>query len=643
MDIIKVEIENCLTIKEASLELSNKGLVLVQGENIDDTSADSNGAGKSSIPDALCWALYGITARGIKGDDVVNNIAKKECRVAVTIADSGKEYVVTRHRKHSKGKNNVIVTQVGAAEPLTKGTDKMTQIIIDQIIGCSYEVFSAAIYAGQEAMPNLPAMTDKQLKMLIEESAGIELLQSAHKIALIKSGDAKRELIDIDAKKSKADALVAMQSVNLADMEQNEKEWVDKQKQMVNIAKRNAIDSVARAKDVASEINPAEEAELRNKVDDYDSQIRSQDKERVEERRFQTKVDDAVRYEGAIKAGVVATANKIKTLRVELDSLNSKIGTPCGECGKAYEERDMSKAGGIITRKIKTEIVALEQVKLDYSEASESAESARAKLSTFRESMTDVSKVIDAQRACERRIAEIVQKQTTLRAHKDDAKRHAEEAKRISLEVNPYTKMRANLKADLDIAAKKIKGIKADLKNQEKKSRLLIDAVDVFGQSGVRAHILDTVTPFLNEKTAEYLGQLSDGNITAIWSTLTLTKSKEYREKFNIAVSNTKGAKSFAGLSGGEKRKVRIATAMALQDLVASRATKPIGLFIADEVDDALDTSGLERLMGILDQKARDKGTVLVISHNSLSDWIREVVTVTKENGVSTVSGVLCD
>ena len=121
-----------------------------------------------------------------------------------------------------------------------------------------------------------------------------------------------------------------------------------------------------------------------------------------------------------------------------------------------------------------------------------------------------------------------------------------------------------------------------------------------------------------------------------------MTAKKEDREKFNIAVENDKGAKSFAGLSGGETRKVRLATAMALQDLVASRASKPISLFIADEVDDALDNAGLERLMGILDQKSKEKGTVLVISHNSLSDWIRDVVTVVKENDMSRVTGVLC-
>ena len=106
-------------------------------------------------------------------------------------------------------------------------------------------------------------------------------------------------------------------------------------------------------------------------------------------------------------------------------------------------------------------------------------------------------------------------------------------------------------------------------------------------------------------------------------------------------MTNDKGAKSFKGLSGGEKRKVRIATYLALQDLVATRAVKPVNIFVADEVDHALDQPGLERLMTLLERKARDRGTVLVISHNSLADWCDQIVTVTKAGGKATVSGAV--
>jgi DNA repair exonuclease SbcCD ATPase subunit len=186
-----------------------------------------------------------------------------------------------------------------------------------------------------------------------------------------------------------------------------------------------------------------------------------------------------------------------------------------------------------------------------------------------------------------------------------------------------------------------VKKHKKEYKKALKERALYEQAVEVFAPAGVRAHILDHVTPFLNARTGHYLSTLSDGNLSAVWTTLSKTAKGELREKFSIEVSNAKGGKSFGLLSGGEKRKVRLACAMALQDVVSQRATKPIDLFMADEIDDALDEAGLERLMAILDEKARERGTVLVVSHNSLSDWIREVATVTKEGGESTISGAL--
>ncbi|EYU47058.1 AAA domain protein [Acinetobacter baumannii 1457504] len=56
MEFLTLKINNFLTIGEARLDLANRGLLLVQGENKDNSSADSNGSGKSSIVDALCCA-----------------------------------------------------------------------------------------------------------------------------------------------------------------------------------------------------------------------------------------------------------------------------------------------------------------------------------------------------------------------------------------------------------------------------------------------------------------------------------------------------------------------------------------------------------------------------------------------------------
>ncbi|CHM11360.1 chromosome segregation protein [Salmonella enterica subsp. enterica serovar Typhi] len=208
---------------------------------------------------------------------------------------------------------------------------------------------------------------------------------------------------------------------------------------------------------------------------------------------------------------------------------------------------------------------------------------------------------------------------------------------RIMAEVNPFLAVIKRHEDNLAANKSNHAVLKKELKSIQEQALLLEKARQVYSPAGVRSHILTSVTPFLNIRTAEYLNTLSDGNIVAEWSTMETTKKGEYRDKFNISVTKTGSSKSFQTLSGGEKRKVRIACSLVLQDLVASRASKNIELFIGDEIDDALDTAGLERLMGILEAKARERGTVMIISHKEMKSWFRETITVEVKEGRSYV------
>jgi hypothetical protein len=53
-------------------------------------------------------------------------------------------------------------------------------VLLRWILGCSYEVFVAAVYSGQEMMPDLPRMGDRDLKRLIEEASGMERIERAY-------------------------------------------------------------------------------------------------------------------------------------------------------------------------------------------------------------------------------------------------------------------------------------------------------------------------------------------------------------------------------------------------------------------------------------------------------------------------------
>jgi DNA repair exonuclease SbcCD ATPase subunit len=643
MDLKKIIIDNFLTISHAELELDNRGLLLIQGENDDDTSANSNGAGKSSIVDAICWGLYGETARGASGDIVVNRAAKKECSVDQVWSDGDMEYRITRYRKHSTGKNMVGVKEydlkTGAENDLTKGTDRETQAVIEKILGCSLDVFKGSIYAGQEAMPDLPGMTDKNLKLLIEEAAGVEILADAYREANARALAADREY-------NTAAAHVKSLQGTLDGMRERLKESQTEHASFEAERKARARDElkdvptyeaqIGTAKDRLAGIDEtalaarraALQADLTGHKTLTDRLATLQVAERNADR-------DATRLLGEVEA----QKRDLAARQTGLANVEALVGTPCGECGKPYHEHDLDTARAAKQKAIDDAKTTLLKTAGLAKAAVAAHNAAKQAVADFAATIPDVSAVAAEQAEIDERLLTAKKLIGAIEA-RENAIASVKNAARARLtEPNPWAKVIETKQADITKLEKDLDDAAIYASGKEDEARLMEEAAKVFGPAGVRAHILDTVTPFLNERTSEYLGALADGNITATWSTLAKNSKGELKEKFNIDVTHAKGGDNFKLLSGGEKRKVRLATNLALQDMVASRAEKPINLWLGDEIDDALDEAGLERLIGVLEKKAKERGTVMVISHKSLKDWIDSVINVKKSGGVSEITG----
>lgn len=645
----KLSIKNFLVIGEAEVDLHNCGLTLIEGRNEDDESANSNGAGKSSLVDALCWCLYGVTGRGVSGDAVINKKAKKECVVGVEVWTEGLNcYYIERGRKSKRLGNNLIVqhvivdgNDVGSGCELTKTTVADTQALVNDLLGCSYEIFTSSIYAVQEKMPDLPALTDKALKTLIEEAAGIDKLQKVSEIAHAKYQDCVRLTTETQGKIE-----------NLASELSNNKKLLDDVVYERETHIRNATLERAqqlRYKDLLeSELKKAsalpveaveaiekKKAEIQAKIDEYSFiEAKGAEKQRL--------AMSAQSHCVMTKKEIEKEKEKIADLNKEINNLEAKIGTHCSECGKVYQAEDLETAKKAIetqiANKTKEVLKQIEDFKNQVAEAKVLAKDAE----DFKKSMPSVTKLMSAMNELNERLKKNQDVQFQIDTQKrelQNLKKTIEATEEVTVKgETPYNKTIKTLEESIAKLEKDKKERESEHEKYAEQQKIAEAVDELYSRKGIRAHILDTVTPFLNERTAFYLNTLSDGEITATWQTLTKTAKGDFKEKFSIDVQSVKGANCFAGLSGGEKRKVRVATSMALQDLVASRAKKPIDLYIADEVDHALDASGLERMMSILEEKAKQFGTALVISHNSLRDWIDNSIVVTKRDGISTVS-----
>lgn len=642
MRVGNVEITNFQSIGDIKFNLTNKGLVLIEGDNRDDPSQKSNGSGKSSIPDALDWCLYDVTARGQTGDDVIHNVAKKGTRVFIELIDDDDTvYHVSRHRKHKEFNNELIVKRVdGETESnLTSGTNKLTQVLLNKILGCSEYVFKNAVYLGQDDMPELPALTDKPLKVLIEEAAGIEDIQKASDIAVKDFNKAKTAAAAHQStvgavisrlEDKQEDLIVIRASVDKWELDQKERQETEKAElKEIAVAIKGQ-----KATHEAIDMSPVE-TELAEVL----AAIRGVEVETARLKELGDEAAAASKTASKIHGTLAALKAEYDRLAAQVRNIDKKVGTDCGECGKEYHKEDLATALETMKRQLSMKADAFKSTKAEFDSANAVLAAAQLKRDEYASAMTDISKQVERERELNTQVNVYEESKRELARAVFNFRRKKESFELLSTSVNPHAKLIASTETQIVDLTEQLRISTEKTEELEKEECLAKEVVRVFGPAGVRAHILDTITPFLNSRTAMYLGTLSDGVISAVWSTISRLKSGEMTEKFAIDVRSELGASKYKGLSGGEKRKVKLACAMALQDLVASRAAKPFQLFMADEIDDGIDESGLERLMAILDEKSKDKGTVLVVSHHSLSDWIRQVVVMRKEGRYSSLDG----
>jgi len=178
MKINSVEIRNFYSIKDIKVSFDEYGgIVIVKGKNLD--TGGSNGAGKSALFEAVVWGLFGKTIRKSNEEALVNNIAKKNCAVTVTINDN---IVVTRGRKPSK----LEVVIDGVSHTQSHMSD--TQLILESLLNTNYKVFMASMVFGQHNNVDFLGSTPEDKRTIIRNFLNLEdLFSKRDKIRGLKS------------------------------------------------------------------------------------------------------------------------------------------------------------------------------------------------------------------------------------------------------------------------------------------------------------------------------------------------------------------------------------------------------------------------------------------------------------------------
>ena len=187
MIIIKeLTVKNFMSIgnQTQSVSFTTENLTLVLGENLDqggDDSGSRNGTGKTTIVNALSYALYGVALTNIKKDNLVNKINNKNMLVTLTFTKDSTTYKIERGRKPA------VFNFTNLSDPLkneksdSQGESRDTQVDIDELVNMSHDMFKNIVALNTYSDPFLSMKAGDQ-RNIIEQLLGITLLSEKAEI-----------------------------------------------------------------------------------------------------------------------------------------------------------------------------------------------------------------------------------------------------------------------------------------------------------------------------------------------------------------------------------------------------------------------------------------------------------------------------
>lgn len=611
MRLNTLTIDNFLSFgSDVSLKLRKRGLVLIEGENRDDASSASNGAGKTSVVDALVWCLFGITTRGYDGDDVINNKTKRDCAVTVSLTESKRAVVIGRYRKHAVHKNGLTV-HVDDVD-VTKSSTKETQEYIDRLLGLNAQTFLNSVVFGQTAGYRFSRLTDAHQKAVLDDALGITQYSAACDLARA----AAREQRTL---KESAEVSYEDSTRTLADLDAQLEDLQRKHKGF----KTECASASARHATRLVEIK-SRRAELRAQLALGDAAEAERASILAERKAKSAEHTDMIAIAGAAKA----KHEMCLTRRTELakSATTTDVPTECDECGQTitpatYEAHQRKRKNALIKATAAVVAAAAEETRV------------RQATKVTGAALDEIDQQLDAVNRTIAKHARLTAEDTAL--EQESVRLKAEKAA-LAEKVSPYDTLITKAQAKRESVARMRTQRRAEADAYASAEAQYTFWVEAFGTKGLRSYLIDTALPFLNTKATEFAQTLTDGNIGVTFKTQSALKSGGTAEKFGVEVTNTHGAHSYKGNSAGESGKIDLIVGLALQALVMSRARTSTNVAFFDEPFEHIDSEGAERVIELLNDMRRANDSIFVITHNTtLAELFPNTLHVIKHRGIS--------
>jgi DNA repair exonuclease SbcCD ATPase subunit len=558
-----------------AVKFDRRDLTLVLGQNLDlggDDTGARNGTGKTTIINALSYALYGSALTNIKKDNLINKTNSKGMLVTIEFENNGIEYKIERGRKPNTMAFYISGQEQEIADE-SQGDSRETQAAIERMLGMSHEMFKHIVALNTYTEPFLSLKANEQ-RAIIEQLLGITML-SEKADALKEQAKATKEAITVEEYRIKAvgDANARIQE------------------QIANLIRRQGLWQTKHAEDVAG---------------------------------LQSAYDELAKLD--IEAELVAHQDLTKHSQLLKDRADIEKALARARTDLARESRSAER--------LSKDIAALEDHKCHacgqdlHDDAHETQLTAKqAELNTVKSSLAEFNEQITAFEQALTELGAPGPAPRTFYDRESDAFEHRSSLASVltqlsakQAETDPYTEQIT------DMRDQALEEINYDLMNElmrVKEHQDFLLKLLTNKDSFIRKRIIDQNLSYLNTRLGQYLDRIG------------LPHTVKFLNDLSVSIEELGRELDFDNLSRGERNRLILSLSWAFRDVWES-LYQPINLMFIDEViDTGMDSSGVENALAILKKMAREGNrSVWLVSHkDELAGRVNNVLNVVKENG----------
>ena len=532
-----------------------------------------NGEGKSTILDALCFALFGKPFRNINKGQLVNSINGKNCEVTVEFSIGPKEYKVIRGIKPNTFEiyvNDELLNQDAAAKDYQK-------VLEQQILKLNYKTFTQVVILGSASFVPFMQLSSSQRREVIEDILDIRIFSTMNQLLKEKANDTKSEIARIESELSNAKAKVDAQQTLIKTISEAKAEVVAGLQSKID-ANNNAIVQTQ-----------SEVQQLVADIADLSNQIATKDK----------LVDD------------IDKAKSIKS------KLSQKVET-CEHNAEFFTENDVCpQCSQGIPEDYKSKII--HDLHLKMEDSNNKINELESVLEGLHNNLKGINTIVN--QITDKNI-EMSTKRSTIDLLTKQNVSLLEEIDNNKADTTNVDEEKRKLKEFAQAAMDKIKHkttLQEERNLEEVASALLKD-------TGIKTAIIREYLPIMNKLINKYLQAMDAYIHFELDEAFNESVKSRFRDDF-----------TYASFSEGEKMRIDLSILFTWRQIAKMKNSVNTNLLLLDEIfDSSLDAAGTDYFVNLMNQFGENTNT-FVISHkgDQLFDKFRSVIKFEKRNDFS--------